>query len=80
LTVDFGKTPIPLLPLIVEGRSIQGVATATHAQQQKMLQFAVDHNVRPQIMEWPMTAEGITTALDVLKEGKMRYRGVVVAQ
>jgi D-arabinose 1-dehydrogenase-like Zn-dependent alcohol dehydrogenase len=80
LTVDFGKTPIPLLRLIVEGITIQGSATASHAQQVKMLQFCVDHNIRPTTMEWPMNTEGITTALKTLKEGKMRYRGVVVAQ
>jgi D-arabinose 1-dehydrogenase-like Zn-dependent alcohol dehydrogenase len=80
LTIDFGKTPIPMLSVIVEGISIQGSATAPHFQQQKMLEFAVKNNIRPVTMEWPMTAEGITEALQVLRDGKMRYRGVVVAQ
>jgi D-arabinose 1-dehydrogenase-like Zn-dependent alcohol dehydrogenase len=80
LTVEFGQTPVSMLPLVVEGRSIQGSATAPHFEIQRMLHFAAKHGVKPKTMEWPMTVEGIEAALDTLKAGKMRYRGVVVAQ
>ena len=79
LTVDFGKTPVPILPLITEGLSIQGSATAPHHETQRMLEFAARHGVKPKTMEWPMNAEGIEAALGTLKEGRMRYRGVIVA-
>ncbi|KAJ8096429.1 putative formaldehyde dehydrogenase AdhA [Lipomyces tetrasporus] len=83
LTVGFDKTPVPMLPVVVEGRSIQGSATAPHLQVQKMLEFSARFGVKPQTQEWPMTAEGIEGiegALKTLADGQMRYRGVVVAQ
>ncbi len=79
LTIGFDKTPLPMLPLVVEGRSIQGSANAPHLQLQKMLEFAAKFGVKPQTMEWPMTVEGIESALKTLKDGGMRYRGVLVA-
>ncbi len=80
LTVGYGKTPVPMLPLVVEGRSIQGSATSPHFQVQKMLEFASRFGVKPKTMEWPLTAQGIENALKTLKDGAMRYRGVLVAQ
>lgn len=80
LTVDFGTTPIPILSLIVGGKSIQGSASAPHAQLVKMLKFVVQHNIRPAIMKWPLTKEGIEESMKTLREGRMRYRGVLVAQ
>jgi D-arabinose 1-dehydrogenase-like Zn-dependent alcohol dehydrogenase len=80
LTVDFGETPIPLLKVVTRGIRIQGSAEAPHIEFIRMLDFAVRHNVRPQIMEFPLTKEGIETSMKTLREGKMRYRGVLVAQ
>jgi D-arabinose 1-dehydrogenase-like Zn-dependent alcohol dehydrogenase len=45
-----------------------------------MLRFAAKHGVKPQIEKFPMTQAGITEAMEKLRNGKMRYRGVVVAQ
>jgi D-arabinose 1-dehydrogenase-like Zn-dependent alcohol dehydrogenase len=79
LTVDFGSTPVPLLPLITKGVRIQGSAEAPRIEIRRMLEFAVTHNIRPRIMEFPLTKEGIDNAMKTLREGKMRYRGVLVA-
>jgi len=80
LTVSFDESPVPMLALLVNGIRIQGSAGAPRAELRKMLQFVVDHKLEPIIMKWPMTAEGITTALETLREGRMRYRGVLVAE
>jgi D-arabinose 1-dehydrogenase-like Zn-dependent alcohol dehydrogenase len=79
LTVDFGETPVPFLKVLGGGIRIQGSEGAPRIEFKRMLDFAVAHNIRPQIMEFPMTKEGIEIAMKTLREGKMRYRGVLVA-
>ena len=44
-----------------------------------MLQFAALHNIKPQIEKFELSEAGIVEALDKLRSGKMRYRGVLVA-
>lgn len=43
------------------------------------LKFAARHNIRPWIEEFPMTANGLNSALDLLQAGKIRYRAVLTA-
>lgn len=72
--------PIQLSPihLNMSGLSIHGSLIASVASVQAMLAFAAKHGVRPQIEKFAMTPEGVTEAMEKLREGKMRYRGVLV--
>lgn len=79
LTVNFDSTPIHLLQFVLQGIAIQGSVVAPWNAIKKLLDFAVLHNIQPTIMTWPMTLEGVESALKTLGEGKMRYRGVLVA-
>lgn len=79
LTVSFDASPIPLFKLVVQGLAIQGTAIAPWNGIKKMLDFVELHNIKPTIMTWPMTQDGVESALKTLKEGKMRYRGVLIA-
>jgi len=69
----------PHLALIFSGVSIQGSMIATKQGYREMLDFAVQHNIRPVNQLFPMTLEGIEEALKELREGRMRYRAVLVA-
>ena len=80
LTISFEAPPLPLLPLVVAGLSIVGSAGCYRYEMQTMMDFAARHGVRPQIQKWPMTQKGITYAMQTLKDGKMRYRGVIEVQ
>lgn len=80
LTISFAAEPIPMLPMIAGGLSIIGSAGAYRSSFEPMMRFAAKHGVRPQIQKFPMTKEGITEAMQTLKDGKMRYRGVVEVQ
>lgn len=80
LTISFDSPGIPMLPIVVQGLRLQGSAGAPRAHLRKMLQFAVDHDVKPKIMTWPMNKEGIEEAMGTLREGRMRYRGVLLAE
>lgn len=80
LTFDNGSVDIPLGALNLRPIRIQGTAVASRSSIIKMLDFAARHDIKPIIQKYPMTAEGIQEALDVIQAGKMRYRGVVEAQ
>lgn len=45
-----------------------------------MLEFAALHQIKPMINKFPLTQEGITNAMQTLKDGKMRYRGVLIPE
>jgi D-arabinose 1-dehydrogenase-like Zn-dependent alcohol dehydrogenase len=80
LTVSFDTSSVLMLPLLVNGISIQGLAGAPRAQIRKMLDFVVFHGIKPTIMTWPLNTQGVEDAMRTLREGKMRYRGVLVAE
>ena len=80
LTISFDAPALPLLPLVIGGLSIVGSAGCYRYEMQTMMGFAARHGVRPQIQTWPMTQQGVTDAMQTLKDGKMRYRGVVEVQ
>jgi D-arabinose 1-dehydrogenase-like Zn-dependent alcohol dehydrogenase len=65
--------------LVVNAISIIGSAIATNASIQAMLLFAAKHGIKPQIEKFPLNKTGIVEAMQKLREGKMRYRGVLVA-
>ncbi|PTB38539.1 hypothetical protein M441DRAFT_59813 [Trichoderma asperellum CBS 433.97] len=80
LIVSFDTSAVPMMALLTRGISIQGSAGAPRAEIQKMLDFAVRNDVKPTIMKWPLTTKGVEDAMQALREGKMRYRGVLVAE
>ncbi|PBP18595.1 alcohol dehydrogenase [Diplocarpon rosae] len=79
LTVAAGDLTIPYPPLLEQQLNIQGSLVAARSVHKEMLGFAALHQIRPVIEEFPMTVEGIETSMKKLAEGKMRYRGVLVA-
>ncbi|KAH8646720.1 NADP-dependent alcohol dehydrogenase [Xylariales sp. PMI_506] len=66
------------LTLIMRGLSIVGSGVASACTHRAMLTFAAKHRVKPKIEKFPMTQDGITEALQRLKDGSVRYRGVLV--
>ena len=69
---------VPLLPLIAGGIKVTGSSLVDIASVRAMLAFAAKHHVKPQGEEFPMSQTGVTEAMQKLRDGKMRYRGVVV--
>lgn len=72
---DIGLSP---LDLIMTSASIAGSGVAPVDSIRAMLTFAAKHGVKPQIEKFPMTKDGVTEAMQKLRDGKMRYRGVLV--
>lgn len=80
LTVHFGNFSMPHFPMIGNGLRIQGTVIASRLELKRMLDFASRHNIRPVTMLFPLNKVGIEDSMKTLSDGKMRYRGVLVAQ
>ncbi|KAK9855326.1 hypothetical protein MYU51_002759 [Penicillium brevicompactum] len=78
LTVDMDEMKFPYLPLVMKGLRIQGSLPAARGSQREMLQFAARHRIRPIVMTFPLSQNGIEKAMETPKEGRMRYRGVLI--
>ncbi|CAG8958295.1 hypothetical protein HYFRA_00000650 [Hymenoscyphus fraxineus] len=78
LTIGPGNIALPAMPVLLNGVTIQGSAAASRKVHLRMLAFAAQHGVKPMIQRFSMDKEGIEEAFIALKEGKMRYRGVLV--
>ncbi|KAJ6521941.1 NADP-dependent alcohol dehydrogenase-like protein [Mycena vulgaris] len=79
LTVSSGDLVIPNLPVVVGGITIQGSAVAARSVHKKMLDFAARHHIEPVIERFPLTKSGVEDGMSRLREGKVRYRAVLVA-
>lgn len=79
LSVDSENLSTPYMPIILQGYRIQGSLVGSRHIHREMLEFAAAQGVRPKTMTFPMTKHGIEEAFQTLKDGKMRYRGVLVA-
>ena len=78
LTISFDNINVPALPLVLGGWQLIGSAGAQPQSIKAMMDFAGKYGVHPQIEEFPMSQKGVTDAMQKLKDGKMRYRGVMV--
>ena len=80
LTISPEDLKIPYMPIVAGELKIQGSLVAARQVHREMLSFAAHHQIRPIIEQFPMTAEGIEESMKKLEDGKIRYRGVIVAQ
>ncbi|KAI9370169.1 chaperonin 10-like protein [Aspergillus egyptiacus] len=80
LTVSEQPFTIPNQAMLVSGLRVQGGIVAARQVHREMLDFAAFHGIKPMVVRYPMTEDGIRECLHTLEEGKMRYRGVLTAQ
>ncbi|CAD6443119.1 6153d87d-ba3a-47df-b04b-a2fd6bef792e [Sclerotinia trifoliorum] len=78
LTIGPGQLALPNMPLLLNGITIQGSILAPTNVHKRMLEFAAAEGVKPKVQKLAMDLDGIVEAFRVLKNGKMRYRGVLV--
>jgi D-arabinose 1-dehydrogenase-like Zn-dependent alcohol dehydrogenase len=79
LTISMENMPLSPLTLLMYGITVIGSGVAPTASVQSMLEFAAKHGIKPQIEKFPLTQKGVVTAMQKLRDGNMRYRGVLVA-
>jgi len=80
LSVSAGNLTIPYMPLVMGGIRIQGSLVASRGIHTRMLAFAAQHGIKPTLMKFPMSVDGITKAMKTLNDGEMRYRGVLLPE
>ncbi|KAJ6008574.1 hypothetical protein N7499_001375 [Penicillium canescens] len=80
LSVDANDLKIPYMPLLANGLRVQGGIVSSRQVHRDMLAFAAFHGIKPIKMTFPLTRDGVKQSLQTLEEGKMRYRGVLVAE
>lgn len=80
LTISGENLKLSPLDLILNSITVVGSGTAPTGSTRAMLRFAAKHGIKPIIEMFPMTQAGVVEAMAKLREGKMRYRGVLVAQ
>jgi len=78
ITIDFAPSSIPSLPMIAKGLRVQGTMVASRRSLRSLFQFAAEKNIVPTTMKFPLTRDGVEDAMNTLREGKMKYRGVLV--
>ena len=80
LTVAFEPARVPMLALNMKGIKVQGSLVASRNSIRSLLDFAARKNITPTVMMFPLTTEGIEDAMQKLKDGKIRYRAVLVRE
>ncbi|TVY81518.1 alcohol dehydrogenase [Lachnellula suecica] len=70
---------IPYMPFMLPGHGIIASTEASRRNHIDALTFAARHNIRPWIQEFPMTRNGLAEALDLLEQGRVKYRAVLTA-
>ena len=66
---------LSVFPMMLAQRSVSASPVGSPAVIAQMLEFAVRHNIKPQIELFDK--ENINDAIDHVREGKARYRAVV---
>ncbi|KAJ6447939.1 chaperonin 10-like protein [Mycena sanguinolenta] len=79
ITISPGDLVVPFLPIVLAGITIQGSTVSPRSVHKRMLDFAARNQIIPVIEQFPLTRSGVEESMARLRDGKMRYRGVLVA-
>lgn len=69
---------VPHMPFLFKSINVIYSTNGRHDAYDKMLAFAALHNIKPISEKFPLNQEGIEESLKKLKDGTMRYRGVLI--
>lgn len=64
--------------MFFDGYNIHSNLVSSRHTQDEMLTFAAKHGIKPVVEKFEFSEKGFEEALGRLKEGKLRYRGVLV--
>ncbi|KAK0654879.1 NADP-dependent alcohol dehydrogenase [Cercophora newfieldiana] len=78
LTVGFEQMKLTPMDLITRNLKVIGHVVSGTPNVRQMLRFAAKQGIKPIIETFPMTRDGVEEAMTKLRDGKMRYRGVLV--
>ncbi|KAJ7267549.1 hypothetical protein B0H12DRAFT_1010427 [Mycena haematopus] len=67
------------MSIVLAGINIRGTTVAARSVHRRMLDFAPRNHIAPVIEQFPLTRSGVEEGMRRLREGKIRYRAVLVA-
>lgn len=65
--------------MLFHGYTVRMSLVATRKVHDDMLEFAARHSIKPIVETFELSERGVKAALDKIKAGTIRYRGVLVA-
>ncbi len=71
---------VPHMPFLLKSLNVIYSTNGRHDSYDKLLAFAALHQIKPIAEKFPMSTEGIEESIRRLKNGEMRYRGVLVVE
>ncbi|KAK2770402.1 alcohol dehydrogenase GroES-like domain-containing protein [Colletotrichum kahawae] len=77
MTVDWSELKVSYMDLVTNAISIRGSLPCSPSLHNEMLDFVATHKVLPVIESFAFTADGINEAMEKLRSGERRYRGVL---
>ncbi|EXM19131.1 Polyketide synthase, enoylreductase domain [Fusarium oxysporum f. sp. vasinfectum] len=80
VTVDSSELRCSYGEVLMNAMRIQGSLPAAPNVQREMLNFSALHGIKPIIETFPFTEDGINQAMEKLRQGRMRYRGVLAME
>ncbi|KAK0610803.1 NADP-dependent alcohol dehydrogenase [Immersiella caudata] len=78
MTISAENLKMSPLDLVLGNLRVIGTAIGPAASIRAMLRFAEKQGIKPIVETFPMTKAGVEEAMQKLREGRMRYRGVLV--
>ncbi|KAF5346973.1 hypothetical protein D9758_010126 [Tetrapyrgos nigripes] len=75
---DPDSLTVPYAQHVLTGITLHGSVISPRLEHQKMLDFAARNEIHVMAEKFPMTLQGVNEAVEKLRSGKMRYRGVLV--
>ena len=80
LSVAIGEDlKVPYMSFLMSGLRIQASIIAPRAIHSRMMAFAARHRIQATVQRYKLDLEGIETAMSDLRDGKTRYKAVLVA-
>jgi D-arabinose 1-dehydrogenase-like Zn-dependent alcohol dehydrogenase len=80
LEIDFSDMNIPFQPFLFKELRIIGECSKTAKEMDATLKFAADNGIKPILQKFPFTEDGANDAIKALKNGTIKYRGVIVVE
>ncbi|KAJ5356011.1 alcohol dehydrogenase [Penicillium concentricum] len=80
MTATLTETLVPFLPMNSRGIRIQGTRVASRQDLRELIEFCNRKKIKPTIVKFPMTPDGIKEAMQKLKNGEIKYRAVLVRE
>lgn len=80
MTIQSADLVVPYMDFVLPGHRLIASTEASARNHVEMLKFVARHGIEPRVQRFKMDGDGVAGAFEELERGRMRYRGVLVAE